>query len=378
MVIAGGLAAAAFTVPSDAASVNGHGISVSSLNGELAAIGASPEYQCYLQASVVLDSQGQSQLPAIGGVGQAGGPGAGGTYNAAFVRYWLSRMVSTELVAQQARARGVAVTAADVTAARAETERIITGTLVTLQQDGVQPTCSPVPSGAQVFASLPAAFVDSLARAQATSDLLAARVVGSDLTQGSMDRYFAAHRADFDTLCVDGFSVATQAGAAQIRAGIAAGTPFAAAVPSGTTVQTACFSPTNASYQVISSAVGGLAIGGVSQPLQSSSGASFLFELTQRTPATLAGSRPILRGAIIDAGIKRADQVLRTVERRSAIAVDPRYGSWTATASAMGVLAPASPPASSLLSPAADNPGGSGPAPAAVANGTAGTGTGTG
>ena len=356
LVVAGGLAAAAFTVPSDAATVNGHGIGVSSLDNDLAAIDASPGYQCYLQASVLLDSQGQAQLPVIGGVSRSGGPGSGGTYDAAFVRYWLSRMVSTELVAQQASARDLAVTPADEAAAKAESEQIITGTFATLEQNGIQPRCSPVPSGPQVFASLPAGFVDSLARAQATSDLMAAHVVGSDLSAGSMDRYFAAHRADFDTFCVGGFAVSTQAAAAQIRATIAAGTPFAKAVPAGSTVQSACFSPTSSSYQAISSAVGSLAVGGVSQPLASSSGAYYLFQLTQRTPATLATSRPVLRGAIVNAGLKRADQLLIAAERRSAITVDPRYGTWTVSAAAVGVRAPASPPPSSLLSPVANDP----------------------
>ena len=356
LLIAAGLAAAAFTVPSDAATVNGHGITVSSLNGDLAAIDASPGYQCYLQASVLLDSQGQAQLPAIAGVSRSGAPGSGGTYDAAFVRYWLGRMVSTELVTQQASARGIVVTSADEATAKTEIEQIVDGTFATLEQNGIQPQCTPVPSGAQVLASLPAGFVATLARTQATSDLMAAHAVGSDLSQASMDRYFAAHRAQFDTFCVSGFSVSTQAAATQIRAAIAAGTPFAKAVPSGSTAQTACFSPTSSSYQAISNAVGSLPVGGVSQPLQSSSGAYFVFQLTQRTPATLAGARPVLRGAIVSAGIKQADQLLRTAERRSAITVDARYGNWTATATAVGVSPAASPPPSSLLSPAANDP----------------------
>ena len=286
-VVAVGITVAALTVPSTAATVNGQRISTTNLDNDLAAIDASPGYLCYLQASVLLDSGGQDQLPQLSGVAQPGSTSANGTYNSAFVRYWLSRLVSSQVVDQVTASRGITVSDAQLATARSETEQVIDGAFATLEQDGVQPSCSGVPTGSQVLGSLPTSFVDSLVRAQASSDLLAASVVGSNLTPVSMARYFAAHPSAFDTLCVNGFAVTSEASANQIRASVLAGTPFASAAPSGSSVQSACFAATSANYGAISQAVGKLPIGGVSQPLESSQGSYYLFELTKRTPTTL-------------------------------------------------------------------------------------------
>ncbi|HEY3940884.1 MAG TPA: peptidylprolyl isomerase [Acidimicrobiales bacterium] len=354
VVVAVGIAVAALTVPSTAASVNGTHISQSTLNNDLGAVDASPGYLCYLQATVLLDSGGQSTLPPLTTTNGTASTGrAQGIYNAAFVRYWLSRLVSTQVVSDTVRGRGITVSAIQLATARSETEQIIEGAFATLQEDGVQPSCSPVPTGAQVLGSLPGSFVDDLVRAQASSDLLAASEVGSDLTQASMDRYFAAHPDDFETLCVNGFSVGSQASAAQIRSAVEGGTPFAQAAPSGTTVQNACFTPSSSNYQAIDQAVGSLAIGGVSQPLESSQSSYYLFELTSRTPSSLASVRNVLRGAIVDAGLPRADALLTAAERKASVNVDPRYGTWRSVKGAVGVVAPTSPPTFALLDPAA-------------------------
>jgi hypothetical protein len=303
-------------------------------------------------------------------VAQSGPATSNGIYNGAFVRYWLSRLVSSEVVAQVAASRGITLSSAQFDTAKTETQQIIEGAFATLEQDGVQPACSTVPTGAQVLASLPTSFVDALVRAQASSDLLAASVVGSNLTAASMDRYFSAHASDFDTLCVDGFSVTTQASATQIRASVVAGTPFASAAPAGTTVQSACFAASSADYPAIAQAVGSLAIGGVSQPVEGNQTSFYLFELTGRTPTSLTAVRGVLRGAIVDAGLARADQLLASVERRATVTIDPRYGEWKSTKNAIGLAAPTSPPRTALLSAPADIPGSS---TKAVTGSTSGT-----
>ena len=50
IVLAGGLAAAAFAVPSNAATVNGAAISQDQVNSDLSAIASSQDYQCFLNA----------------------------------------------------------------------------------------------------------------------------------------------------------------------------------------------------------------------------------------------------------------------------------------------------------------------------------------
>jgi hypothetical protein len=360
VLLCGGLAAAAFTVPSDAASIGSQGISKSALDSDLSAIDSSAPYQCYLRASAVLDSQGQASLPGITGVGQSGATGSHGIYDGAFVRFWLSRMVDSEVVSQLASARHLSVSPSQRAAAKVETEQVIDGTFTTLQQDSVQPDCAPVPSGAAVLASLPSSFANWVVTDQATSDLLAASAVGSDLTQSSMDRYYQAHSGDFDTLCVSWVTLSSQAAATQAQASVNSGTPLAAVAPSGSTAQSACITPTDGSYQPVQQAVANVPIGGFSQPLAAGSGSYYLFQLTNRTPSTLAESQPVLRAAIIDAGLSKADSLVAGASKRSGVSVDPRYGDWTETSDAAGLLPPPSPPSTSLLSPSADVPPGGG------------------
>ena len=63
IVLAGGVAAAALTVPTNTADMNGSTISQASLNSDLHAISSSPYYQCYLNSQAYLSSSGEQQLP---------------------------------------------------------------------------------------------------------------------------------------------------------------------------------------------------------------------------------------------------------------------------------------------------------------------------
>ena len=58
IVLAGGLAAAAFVVPSNAASVDGVSISQQQVDSDLHAIAGSADYQCFLNAEEAVGSDG--------------------------------------------------------------------------------------------------------------------------------------------------------------------------------------------------------------------------------------------------------------------------------------------------------------------------------
>ena len=64
VVLAGGLAWAAFSVPSNAATVNGTAISQQDLNFDVSAIANSAYYQCYLNSEEYLSSQGSAAIAA--------------------------------------------------------------------------------------------------------------------------------------------------------------------------------------------------------------------------------------------------------------------------------------------------------------------------
>ena len=353
--VAGGLVAASLTVAADAATVNGTAITRSSLDGDLSAIAASPSYQCYLDAQVVLQSQGTSHLPPVDGAGASSPGGTAGTFNSTFVQYWLSRLVDEAVVAQLDTSRHVGVTAADLATARQEYAAIIDGTFATLSQAGVQPSCGVPPSGSQTMATLPASFVDEQVRAVAQGDALSASAAGYALTASGLQAFFDAYPSKFETICVNGLTVATQASAQQLRSRIEAGLPFAQAAPAGT-LQSACLTPSDGSYAAIAGLVNGLAPGQVSQPAGSSTGTYYLFQLTGRQPATLSAVQPVLRQMVVSAGAGPAQRLVAAATKRAAVSVDPRYGRWTSSSASRGLLPALSPPAPSLLSPAADFP----------------------
>jgi len=75
IVLAGGLAWAAFSVPSNAATVNGATISQHDLNSDVNAIAGSEYYQCYLNSEAYLSSNGSQQLPPSSAPARASTPG---------------------------------------------------------------------------------------------------------------------------------------------------------------------------------------------------------------------------------------------------------------------------------------------------------------
>ena len=122
VLLAGGVAAAALTVPSNAATVNGSTISQQDLNADVNAIAGSAEYQCYLNSEEYLSSEGTQELPPVVGAGTGQYAGDHPTATSAFVANYLETDIGHELVLQLAAERNVSVTQAELTAARANYE----------------------------------------------------------------------------------------------------------------------------------------------------------------------------------------------------------------------------------------------------------------
>ena len=118
VLLAGGLAAAAVFVPTNAATVNGTTVSQSQLNSDVSAIAGSAEYQCYLNSEDYLASNGASELPPVTGAGKGQNPGDDPTATSAFVATYLDTEIGHQLVLQLAARRGITVTQAELDAAR--------------------------------------------------------------------------------------------------------------------------------------------------------------------------------------------------------------------------------------------------------------------
>lgn len=357
VALAAGVALAAFFVPMNAATVNGTTISRNSLNSDLHAIAGSPSFQCYLEASSVVQSGGSVQLPLpVLGAGSSGsGSGSSAsTYNTRFVDYWLNTRIGNALVAQVANKRHVTLTSADLAEGRRDLETTISGSIGAAASAGVQ-TCSATPS--QVLGSLPGSFVNELVHAQATQDAVQADASGYGLGSSDLDRYFYAHRAQFDQLCLSVIAVSTQAQAQQIRSAIESGSSFSQEAQSNSLDTSSasrggalgCFVPATSS---IVSMVTSLGVGQISQPI-SYQGAYLLLQVTARRHSTLSQAQSEVPTAVIAAGRGRAQRELTAAVRAAHIDVDPRYGNWSPS----GLVPPNVPPSGTALSVGVNEPG---------------------
>jgi hypothetical protein len=349
VVLAAVAAVAFYDVPSNAATVNGVGISRSTFNADLNDISNDSVFQCYLSASLALRSENQSSLPAIGGAG------VGRTVTTRFSAFWLSELVNDELVAQLAARKHLSVTASDLTAGRSDLVDTISGTLADIAQDSGQ-TGACAPDGSDVLASVPASFANRLVRAQTLGDLVLANAAGYGLSSSALASYFFAHSSTFDTLCVSAIETTSEATAASLRAQIEGGASFAQVAEANSTDSTSaaqggaigCFSPSDPDYSSVTADVGGLAVGQVSQP-QADQSSYILLEVTSKMPSTFAESSSAVRQAVLAAGSTAANRELTGATKGAVVTIDPRYGTWTGGATIV-IRPPASPPASALLS----------------------------
>src|SRR3984957_16903447 len=120
VVLAGGVAWAAFSIPSNAATVNGTSISQADLNSDVSAIANSAYYQCYLNSEAYLSSEGSEEEPPVLGAGAGQDAGDHPTATTAFVASYLETDIGHELALQLAAERHVSVTPADLVTARAD------------------------------------------------------------------------------------------------------------------------------------------------------------------------------------------------------------------------------------------------------------------
>jgi parvulin-like peptidyl-prolyl isomerase len=361
LVLGAIVAVAAFSVPANAFTVNGTGLAQSTFNSDLQTIANNTGYQCYLNAQLALASEGQAQQFIYSGVGANSQSGGNGTYAMTFVRYWMGQLVNGEVVEQAAADHHLTPDAEDLAAAKAETADTIDGTFEELATLQISPSCNE--SGTDIVNSLPADFVNRLVQAQASSDLLEASVAGYRLSDQAVLNYYTSHQSQFDTLCVGAIFSTTQATAQSLRNQVAGGASFSQLAKANSIDTTSaanggalgCFEPGSVDYPTISNDVAGLSAGGLTQPIQES-GASYFLQLTSRNPSSFASVATVVRETMLGTGRTKATALLDRATQRDHIAIDPRYGSWTASSATIGVLQPPSPPLSSVVSAAADTP----------------------
>jgi hypothetical protein len=356
IVLAGGLAAATFAVPSNAATVNGAAISQDQVNSDLSAIAHSQDYQCFLNAEELVGTNGQTGLPPVDGVGQPTGTDAHPTASTAFASNYVDTLIGHQLVLQLAAENHLQVTAQDVQTAHAQLESQITAILQDVSGSAYAcGTGATALTAADVLATMPSSFIDRTLHYDATVGLFEEHQAGVGPTTADLERYFTAHANAFDTACFTVAEYTSLADAQAAAAKVAAGTPFAQVAsqvtgggPQGCEIL----------YGVASSLPAGsnlqqLPLNTVSSPI-AVNGNYLLIEMTKRTPTTFAKAKSEVRTAAVRAGANKARTAIDVAGRRATVTVDPRYGNWAPAKSQ--VLALPSPPVRDVLNAVANNP----------------------
>lgn len=364
VAVAAGLIAAALTVPSDAAVVNGGAITQQSLIDDVSAIAGSAYYQCYLNADTYLSSRGSSQLPPVLGAGSGQNPGDHPTATSAFVANYLDTKIGHQLVYELADQRGVTTTQAQLAQARVDLSRQISQvmSLVAQSAEGGNPryTCGATSkplTGAQVLGTMPASFVNDQVQFVATATGLQQELAGVGSRSRDVLRYFSAHRSEFDTACFDAAVFSSKSAAQTAATAVAFGTPFSQvasqAAQSGS-IRCAPLTTVAAEVGVPVGELSQIGVGKVSAPL-SLNGAYVVLELTKRTPTAYAKAKSAVSEAIQRAGAAATHRVLTAAERRASVSVNPQYGTWNPAKAA--VFTPLVPRPSDVLNAPANESG---------------------
>jgi hypothetical protein len=352
IVIAGGLAAAAFAVPSNAATVNGVGISQQRLNSDLAAIAKSSDYQCFLNAEEAVGTQGQTGLPSLRGAGAQDGSQSLSTVTASYASNYLNTLIVHQLVFELAAKKHLQVTPQDLTTAHTELQNQVSAILQEVSSSKY--ACQA--AGPATLATVPKSFVNDIVKFDATVSVFEEDQAGVGSTTADLERYYTTHASAFDTVSFTVAQYTSQALAEAALAQVAAGTPFAQVAaqvsgggPAGSTILYGLSSQLPAGSNLES-----LPVDTVSSPIAVNS-SYLLIEFTARTPTPFAQAETAVEAAVQSAGSPKTQKVIEAAEKAASISVDQRYGQWT-PARAL-IVPPPSPLSGDVLNTAVNSPG---------------------
>jgi len=355
IVLAGGVAAAAFTVPSNAATVDGTSISQDQLSSDISAVGGSTYYQCYLDAEQY-ENSGKATTTPVEGAGNATAPGARTTASAAFVSEYLDTEIQQLVIDQLAVAHHVSLTAQDLTNGRTQLIARITSVMSSVAQssEAENPTytCGHTKAltGQQVLATMPAPFVHALTVLAAKSIALELDIGRVGTTDADLERFYKSNIALFDTDCISAAPFATEADAEAAETKISAGTSFTAvggtAEGCGVLYPLISELPSTADLQ-------NLAINQVSVPVEQN-GSFYLIEITKSTLTAFATAAQYVEEAAGQADSVKASAAISLADKRATVSVNPRYGTWNPVEGS--VLAPVAPLPGTVLNASANEP----------------------
>lgn len=234
----------------------------------------------------------------------------------------VNRHVVHALVHQELQRRGVVVTDVDVDRADVE-ERYF---------DSID--------RAPVYEGFPEHYRRTLARRSAEVSALKAAIGEIDSSDAAVERHYAAHGGDFTQTCVSHILVDTAPDSAELRAEIVAGRPFADVAaassrdngPEGSASKggsLGCLRPGQAGG-AFKAAMDGLAVGGLSDPVQTDLGFHLVLVTDRRQPP-LAEVAPSIRRQLLQSAEAAYQAFLEEALAKAEVKVNPRYGRFSKT-----------------------------------------------
>jgi hypothetical protein len=333
-----------------AATVDGASISQSMLNGVLSTEITHANAQC---AAQILAGQTKSPI----GIGTEGDTTTPNAVSPAFADAQLFTLVLQQIETQALARRGVAVTAADVAAARIDYP-------YQLQQSQAQsgsPSGCALNTATPLAKQLPAGFLQRQTEILAAQEQFEVAVDHVDVSLAALTSYYNTHRSLVTQECLNIVLADSQSAAQTLHDEIASGTTFPVAAKAAGADQQAtppggqlqCGYPTGLNSQLgaaLGATVDALGAGQLSEPLawqttNRQTGAPVTFylvvQMRQHYLVPFATLRYQIRQAILAQNSATFEVLLHKAVVHAQVTVDPRYGSWNP---ARGIVAPAPPP----------------------------------
>jgi len=333
-------------VAAPAATVDGVAITQSQLDAQLTDV-VGDQY-----AACVLELQGTNLPSSLTGAG-------GSTVSSQFASSELSSLVLEDLISQDLARHHHEVTASQTEAAKQDLDAQL--------GSAISQSSSPCPvqlTGAQLLSRVPAAFAAEQVRYLADEEQLAVAVAHVDLSTTSLERYYRANPSQFAEICLSDIAVTSQSDAQLILGAIDSGSETFAAAARQSSIDTStaqnggvipCVASSEVQNSSLLSAISGLSVGQVSQPVEetSSTGTTLwlLLEVDARPELPFAQVRSQIRESLLSAQDSKLSAEFDQLASHADVSVDPRYGTW---ARLQGVRPPVAPSAKDVLAPAAD------------------------
>ena len=325
---------------SSSVKVDASTISASTFNGELAAITASTPLQCF--------------LTALAPASYSSGAGAASVAASGAAAWANLRIEGVALENYVARHFHYVPTSSDL----AQAKNSLLGEMTQAAANN-QLNCPGTSSDA--LAAMTPEMRAAEIKAQAVSVFLLSKMNSTiPLTAANVKAYYAAHVADYDTLCVSVAVVPTTSVAAFARdqaagmsvADLAKKYSLDASKAKGGAY--GCYPPTSSSYATVRADV-------ASTPLNTfptspraiqSNGVTYALYVaaTKRSTTPLAEAQSAVVADIQSLNASSANTLKDSILYRAAVKVDPALGRWGLTSSGPMVVAPAMPPAADVNS----------------------------